>query len=241
MLQFVVFDWDEVDAAYRAAIALNPQNPVPYHRYTDYLVLTLRPERAAEMAAKAIQQDALDSSSMHAVGLAAIAEGDYNEAVRAFGEWNRYHPNSRWSYIKYALALSMDGQCDAALDPAAQVQAMLGDSPPLLMDSWIAWGHKLCGRNDAYGQAAARLQQARAADPDNLNPGFAYFLALEGDADGLVEFLTQVADTRNSFTVFVNIFAIPELQLPVADELPSHAGYQALLERLGFAPYKPHP
>jgi len=41
--------------------------------------------------------------------------------------------------------------------------------------------------------------------------------------------------------VFTNLFAIPELQLPVTDELQSHAGYQALLQRLEFSPYKPHP
>ena len=77
MLQFVEFDWEKVDAAYEAAVALSPQSPVLYHRYTDYLVFTLRPERAAEMAARAIAQDALDSSSMHAVGLAAMVRGQH--------------------------------------------------------------------------------------------------------------------------------------------------------------------
>ena len=41
MLQFFEFDWAGADRAYEAAIALEPNSPVPYHRYSDYLAVTL--------------------------------------------------------------------------------------------------------------------------------------------------------------------------------------------------------
>ena len=234
MLQFVEFDWEKVDAAYEAAVALSPQSPVLYHRYTDYLVFTLRPERAAEMAARAIAQDALDSSSMHAVGLAAMVRGDFDEAVRAFGEWNDYHPGSRWSYIKHALALALDGQCEESFSQASTIEEMLDHAPSTLMDSWIAWGHKVCGREADYQRSIDRIRARWHADPELLDPGIAYMLALEGDADGLVTFLSEVADARSPLTVFISLFVYDHLGFDVSDLMPTHPGYRALRERLAF-------
>jgi TolB-like protein len=234
MLQFVEFDWEKVDEAYEAAVALAPQSPVLYHRYTDYLVITLRPERATEMAARAIAQDALDSSSMHAVGLAAMINGDFEEAVRAFGEWNNYHPGSRWSYIKHALALALNGQCDESLMQASIIEEMLNHEPSALMDSWIAWGHKVCARETEYQRSVDRIKARWRADPERLDPGIAYMLALEGDADGLVTFFTRVAEARSPFTAFMSLFVYDHLGFAVSDVMPTHARYRALRERLKF-------
>ena len=93
--QYFDFDWGAADAAYEKAIALTTKSPAPFHRYTDYLVLTFRFDKAKEMAARAVEIDQLDSSSMHAVGLAYLVAGDFGEAAQAFGEWNRFHPGSR--------------------------------------------------------------------------------------------------------------------------------------------------
>lgn len=47
------------------------------------------------MAERALAIDSLDSSSMHAVGFAAMFDGDYGAAADLLGAWNHFHPNSR--------------------------------------------------------------------------------------------------------------------------------------------------
>ena len=234
MLQWVVFDWQAVDRAYEAAVALSPQNPVTYHRYTDYLVITLRFERAREMALLAMERDPLNSSSQHAVGLAAMFSRDFEAAAEAFGEWNQAHPNSRWSYVKYAVALALNGQCDEALDSVTRLGSIQKGPPSTLVDAWIAWGHKVCGREDLYQVSRDRIQAAWDANPDMLDPGFAYLLALEGDTQGLVDFLTKVVDERSPFTAFISIFAVDYMGWPVAAEMRSNPEFRALRQRLNF-------
>lgn len=234
MLQWSVFDWGAVDAAYEAAVALSPQSPVTYHRYTDYLVITLRFDQAREMAALAIERDALNSSAMHAVGLAAMFGGDFPAAVEAMSEWNQVHPNSRWSYVKYALALALNGQCDESAAKINQLDALLTRVPPTLMESWIAWSHKVCGREDLYQRSLNRIQTAMDEAPDEIDPGFAYIYALEGDEEGMLEFLNRIVDARSPFTAFVSIFVIDYLGWGFADTMPANPEYKALREKLNF-------
>ena len=234
MLQWSVFDWNAVDAAYEAAVSLSPQSPVTYHRYADYLVFTLRFERAQEMAALARERDPLNSSSLHAVGLAAMFSGDFPAAVDAFGEWNQIHPNSRWSYVKYAVALSLNGQCDEALASITRVETLLNGAPSALMDSWMAWGHKVCGREDLYQRARNRIRAILNEDPDALNPGYAYLFALEGDTAGLVELLTRIVEMHSPFTAFISIFAVDHMGWPISDTMPTDPEFRALRQRLNF-------
>ncbi|MGI9200511.1 MAG: hypothetical protein ACR2QL_05605 [Woeseiaceae bacterium] len=234
MLQWSVFDWGAVDAAYEAAVALSPQSPVTYHRYTDYLVITLRFDRAREMAALAVERDALNSSAMHAVGLVAMIDGDFPAAAEAMGEWNQVHPNSRWSYVKYALALALNGQCDESAATIERLDALLTRAPSTLMGSWIAWSHKVCDRENLYQFFIERMQTAMKEAPDDLDPGYAYMYALEGDEEGLLEFLNRIVDARSPFTAFVSIFVIDYLGWAVSDTMPANPEYKALRERLKF-------
>jgi TolB-like protein/Flp pilus assembly protein TadD len=234
LYEYIDFDWDAAYAAYNKAVSLKPQRPAPYHRFTDYLVLTSRFEEARLMAEAAINIDALDGSAMHAVGLAELAAGNYEKAVEAMADWNRFHPDSRWSWVKHALALAHNGQCEQAEQMALTAERMMDNTPPPLIDSWIAWGHRLCSKDEHYARSKARIDAHRAANPGVLHPGYAYLLALEGDDDGLAEFLEAVAEARQPFTPFVKVFSMHNLQLGIADEMLANESYQALLAQLNF-------
>lgn len=186
------------------------------------------------MAAAALAVDGLDGSAMHAVGLAELAAGNYDTAVEAMGDWNRFHPDSRWSWVKYGLALAHDGRCSEAGEKALTAERMMDGAPPPLIDSWIAWTHRLCGHDEHYARSKRRIESHRAANPDGLNPGYAYLLALEGDADGLAAYLQTVVERRDPFTPFISAFSMPKLKLGIADDMQRHPPYQALLSRLDF-------
>jgi TolB-like protein/tetratricopeptide (TPR) repeat protein len=234
MHQYVTLDWAAAEAAYEAAIVLPPSSPAPFHRYADFLSLTVRLDRARAMAARAIEIDPLDSSSMHSVGIAAMFAGDFVAAAAAMGEWNRFHPESRWSYIKHALTLAFDGQCDASRDKAAQVEALTDGRFSPLANSWLAWGHWLCGRDELYQQKKAAIEAAAAADPDRIDAGMAYLYALEGDAENLAAMAEKVAANRHALTVFLQVFLLDDLRFPVTASLRQNERYHALMRSLGF-------
>jgi TolB-like protein/tetratricopeptide (TPR) repeat protein len=232
--QYFVFDWEATDEAYKTAIALSPQSPVPYHRYTDFLVFTLRTKQAREVAARAIAMDQLDSSSLHAVGFSALFDGDFPAAVEAFGDWNQFHPESNWSYVKYAVALALNGQCDLALAQADKVLQRINGDPGLLIESWLAWSYKVCRNEVRYELSKARFDTVLATNPDSLDAGVAYYYALEGNTDALINMLSRISETRSPLTMFVGAFRADHLGWATSNSMPTDPRYLALLEELDF-------
>lgn len=234
MLQYIVFDWERAESAYQAAVALNPQSPVPYHRYADFLSLMLRPTPAIEMARAALEMDSLDSSSMHALGIAAMIAGDFKLAADITSEWNRFHPKSRWSFVKNALMLSLDGQCEKALVQGRRAEDLVNGDPSALMDSWIAWGYHNCNAEEDYARSMARIEAKLAQEGDILEPGYAYFYALEGDVDKLMALFDRMVANKSVFIPYVQIFRIEHIGLAVAPLLLEDPRYVATIEKLGF-------
>ncbi|MGI9221147.1 MAG: tetratricopeptide repeat protein [Woeseiaceae bacterium] len=236
MLQYIVFDWDKAQVAHEAAVALNPQSPVPYHRYADFLSLMLQPTRAIEMSNNALAMDALDSSSMHALGIAALIEGDFSVAADITSEWNRFHPNSRWSFVKNALMLSFDGQCERAVEQGRKAEDLVNGNPSALMDSWIAWGYHNCDAEEDYARSKARLEAKIAQQSNALEPGFAYYYALEDDADALMDTVERMIDAKNVFIPYLQVFSVEHLRFPVTSQLLNDPRYRAVLAQLDFPP-----
>lgn len=236
VLQYVNFDWQKADAAFEAAIALGPQSPVPYHRFADHLSLTMRPDRALEMARSALAMDGLDSSSMHALAIAAMIAGDFSLAAEAAGEWNRFHPNSRWSYVKHALMLSLDGQCELALNQGRKVEALVNGNPNTLMDSWMAWGYRNCSAESDYARSKSRIEEKMRNEPEALEPGFAYLYAVAGDVEALLRFMERTVAERKAFTPYLQVFAHERLGLTTSNRISTDPRYLALVDELDFPP-----
>lgn len=234
--QYFDQDWAATDRAYEQAIALSPQSPGPFHRYADYLILTFRLNKAREMAQRAIELDALDSSSMHAVGIVHMMRGEYADAARVIGEWNRFHPGSRWSYVKHALVLGMAGQCDLATRQAEKVEVMNDSNASQLMESWLAWGYRICANEDAFARSKARIENAQQENPNPVNPGLAYLNAIEGNVDALVDTLEQVQAQGRPFSLFTKLFSREMVGWGISGRMLVHPGYQALLARMNYPP-----
>ena len=234
--QYFTFDWNAADESYEAAIALSPQNPAPFHRYADYLWLTLRFERAREMAQKALEIDPLDGNSMHAVGTTALMSGDFAAAADAFGEWSHLYPGSRWPYAKYSVALSLLGKCEEALGQATEVRRLTKGGMSLLMEAWQLWTFSNCGAEDLYAISKERLESAKRANPDYLGPAFAYLYACESDTESMIDLLRQVVDMKSPGTAFVQLYRLEYMGWPVAEALSEDPRYLDLLRGLNFPP-----
>lgn len=236
--QYITMDWRAADEAYETAIALSPQSPISYHRYADYLWITLRVERAREMAGLAIELDPLDSNSMHAVGVTALIAGDFNAAAEAFGEWNRFYPGYRWPYVKHSVALALNGQCDQSLRQAEAAENLSQRPPSTLMESWLAWTHHVCKREDLYKRSKQRIEAEIAKDPERLDPGYFYLYALDGDSDRALDVAQRVVATKSPLTFFLQVFMLDYMGWPVSEKLANNDTYKQLLRDLDFPPTK---
>ncbi len=236
-LQYIDFDWEKAQQAYEAAIALAPQSPVPYHRFADFLSLTLQADRAVQMSRKALEMDALDSSSMHALGIAAMMQGDFETAANITSDWNRFHPNSRWSFVKNGLMLALNGQCDESSAQLHKVEELVNGKPPVLMDSWIAWGYHTCSADEDFERARARIQIAQQANANLLEPGFAYAYALDGDTEAFLTLADGIVSDRNPLTLYMLVFSVRHLGLPVTESLLNDPRYVEIIERAELNKY----
>jgi TolB-like protein len=234
MHQYLTFDWAAVDEAYQTAIAMNPQSPAPYHRYADFLWVTLQFEKAREMAGRAIEIDPLDGSSMHAVGVVELFAGNFEAAVAAFAEWNRFHPESRWSYVKHAVALSMNGQCDESASQIAAVEQLTGGRMSTLMHGWIGWAHRSCGRDDEYAAKRDHIMASQAQHPEHIDPVMIGVYMVDGQPDKAIDLLERMIETRHPTMMFVQINFLDYMGTPGAAEIHRDPRFIALMHELDF-------
>ena len=202
------FDWAAGEQVYEEAIALKPNSPVPYHRYSDFLWLTLRTTRALEMAQKAVELDPIDSSSLHAVGLSNLIAGNFDASARAFGEWNRFHPQSTWSYVKYAYALSLNGQCDIAMERLASVRQMTNDEASMLREAWMAGSYKLCNEQALLARSTERIEADLAEDGVGDPIALVWLRLMQGDVQSSIDIIQQAIDSRSDMVPFIKLFGL---------------------------------
>jgi serine/threonine-protein kinase len=235
MHQYLTFDWAAAEAAYEKAIALPSPNPTAFHRYADFMWATLRFDRARQMAGRALEVDPRDGNSMHAAGIAAMFDGDYAEAARKFGDWNRFYPGSRWSYTKHAVALALSGDCETALTQAAAGDEFSGHNPGVLMESWHAWVYRLCDREDLFQRSKARIEAVRAERPPGIRSALLYMYMLEGQEDALRDLVRETVDTKSPLTMFLQI---PMLDIPgwAVDAIRDDPAYREIIREQNFPP-----
>ena len=230
--EFITLDWNAADAAYEKATSLSTQSPIPYHRYAEFLWLTLRLEKACEMARHSLKIDPLDGNAMHAVGITSLMAGDFSTSVKAFGKWNSLYPDSRWSYIKHALALAFDQQCDASLKQAEAAFHLsnIPLTPP--MDIWLGWSHLICGRNDLYEAARNRTLNASMEESAQQEMALFYAYSLEGDDEALLKLMVDMAEARHPHTCCARVPLLDHLAFPVTARLKAREDYWDHLKKL---------
>jgi TolB-like protein len=230
------FDWAAGEQAYENAIALKPNSPVPYHRYADFLWVTLRRDRAVGMANKAVELDPLDSSSMHGVGIANLIAGRFDEAVKAFGDWNRFYPQSAWSYVKYALALSLNGQCDLAMERLAAARQLTNGEGSMLLESWMLLSYDLCGADALRALSIERMEADLAEDGIGDPPALVWLRLVQGDIDGVIGLLQQAVESRSLIVSFIQLYGLDVFALESFTVLARDPRYIEIVNQLGFPP-----
>lgn len=232
--QTITFDWNAAEEAFETAISLSPRSPTPYNHYSEFLWGTLRFERSLEIARRGLEIDPLSGGLMHSIGIAFMYSGNFAEAANALGEWNRLYPGGQWSYVKHALALALDGQCDKAAIPAAAAERMLQGIGSPLIHSWLAWGYQVCDRDDLYAISKSRLAEFQEANPHSFDLGLIFYRILEGDVEGAINLTQMTIAARSPSTGFAQIFLLDHLKWPVGSALQQDPRMRELIQDLDF-------
>lgn len=234
MHQNITLDWSAAEEAYETAISLSPQSPAPYHRYSDFLWATLRLDRAHEMALRALEIDPMDSSSMHAAGISLMYAGDFAGAAEAFNEWSRFYPGSIWARVKFALSLSLNGECEESAEPAATAERLLQGGGSITIDAWLAWGYRVCGRDDLYLQAQKRMEEKWGSEPDSPNFGVVFFKLMEGEEDDAMGMLQHMFDIRSPLVMYLQLFLLDVFEGVFPDSWSSDPRLREMIRSLDF-------
>ena len=228
------FDWAAAEKTFDEAIALKPNSPVPYHRYSDFLWMTLRTTRALDMAYKAVEMDPIDSSSLHAVGLSYLMAGDFEASAKAMGEWNRFYPQSTWSYVKYALALSLNGQCDVAMERLATVRRMTNDKASMLRESWMAMSYHLCDEQELFARSAERLEADLAEDGVGEPPALIWLRLMQGDIESSIEIIQQAMQSKSYLVPFIQLYGLDLWKIEGFEVIGRDPRYIEMVNTLNF-------
>lgn len=154
--------WEEGEALYRKAIALNPGYATAHFWLaSDCLALCGRFDEALEEMETALELDPLSSIMHECRGFIYMLRHEYEEAIRCYREILEFDPSSYRPYAAMGRALGLQGKYSEALAMLEKARAMEEEIPAIL----AAMGQifALSGDRDGARGVLARLR-ARARE-----------------------------------------------------------------------------
>lgn len=217
--------WEDAEALYRGAIAVNPGYSRARHWYgVDFLGLLGRCQEALAEARAAYDLDPLSMIIREGVGYMHMICRDYPRAVAVYREITDLDPDFYKGYSSLGRVLALMGKYDLALDSLERARKLGGDVPSILG----ATGEVLAriGRVEearGYLDALTELSKTRWVPASSIA---VLHLGL-GDHDAALTFLETATDRRE--------FSVTALKVhPLYDPLRSEPRFQRLLERIGL-------
>jgi TolB-like protein/tetratricopeptide (TPR) repeat protein len=217
------WEWEEAEALYRKAIALNPGYATAHFWLgSDFLAVLGRLNEAAEEMEIAIELDPLSSIIQESRGFVYLLKRDYDEAIRLYREILEFDPSSYRPYAAIGRALSLQGKHAEALEMLEQARSIEQDLP------WIqsATGQILGVSGDREG--ARRVLSAleeRARDRYIASTCFAVVHLGLGETDEALAWLERGCEQHEMSVTHVGTH-------PAYDALRGLPRFEALLKRM---------
>ena len=141
--------WDESEAHYRQAIALNPGYATAYHWYAaDLLTPTGRCAEAFDLMETAIQLNPLEPALKESYAYIHMIAGDYDEAAGLLRRLQQEAPDYYKAYTALGRTYASAGNYPLAIEMLEKGRAIAGDVPNIL--SALGQAHAM---NEDFGMA----------------------------------------------------------------------------------------
>ncbi len=220
------WEWEEAEALYRKAIALNPGYATAHHWISvDLLAMLGRFQEAAAEIEIALGLDPLSSILYEGRAFIFLLQRDYEAALRGYREILEFDPTFYKAYTSMGRAYAQMGRYPEALSMLEKGRSLGGDIPNIL----AAMGQVFASAGD---HAAARgiLAQlaARSADRHVPSTSFAVVHLGLGENEQALDWLEKGCGQRELPLAALKVH-------PLYDPLRGTPRFQALLQRMRLA------
>jgi serine/threonine-protein kinase len=217
--------WEEAEALYRTAIAVNPGSSRARHWYgLDYLALLGRCQEALAEVRMAHDVDPLSMIIREGLGYVHMLCGDYSKALAIYRELADMDPSFYKGHSSMGRVLSLMGEYELAIEALERARELGGELPSILG----ALGEVLA-RAGRRAQALGVLQELEAMSETRWVPAscFAILHLGLGDRAAALTYLEAATDARE--------LAVTALRVhPLYDPLRGEPRFERLLERIGL-------
>jgi TolB-like protein/Tfp pilus assembly protein PilF len=216
-------EWEESEALYRKAIALNPGYATA-HLWLggDCLALLGRLDEALEELETALELDPLSAITHEIRGFIHMLMRDYEEAIRCYREILEFDPSSFRAYAAIGRALGFQGNYTEALSMLEKARSMEDGVPSILAAMGQIFG--LSGDRASAQGVLARLE-ALARERYISSTCLAVVHLGQGDKDRALDCLEHGCEQRELSLASIGVH-------PVYDQLRGEPRFQALIKRL---------
>jgi tetratricopeptide (TPR) repeat protein len=215
--------WEESEALYRKAIALNPGYATA-HLWLggDCLALLGRLDEALQELDLALELDPLSAITHEVRGFIHLVKRDYEKAIRCYSEILEFDPSSFRAYAAIGRALGLQGKYTDALAMLEKARSMEEGVPSILAAMGQIFGQS--GDRTAARGLLARLE-ARARERHVASTCFAVVHVGLGEKETALDWLERAFEQRE--------MTLPSLGVnPVYESLHGEPRFQELLKRL---------
>ena len=222
-----LFDWkwQEGEALYRRAIALNPGYSRARHWFgVDALALLGRFDEAEAQVQAARESDPLSLILHEGIAYIRMLRRDYDGAIDEFRRVAELDPGFYKAYSGQGRVLSLTGEYDAAIGMFQKALSVAGEIPNVV--AALGQTFALAGRRKQACDCLERLT-AMAEGRYLSSSCFAILHLGLGDVEKSLEWLERACDQHELQIGGVHVH-------PVYDPLRSEARFQNILERIGF-------
>ena len=220
---WIEWDWEGGEAAYRRAIALNPNYALARAHYSGLLMSVMRrPEEAMAQSERALELDPFNHFFQTNYGRKLMFVGRYDDAIVQFRNALRTAPNFGPAHAQLWDAFHQKRMYDEALAQAQNFASARGDGE---VEEALARGYAEGGYREAMHRAAETLA-ARSHTTYVAPVRIAKLYARAGENDRALEWLERAYEARDPQMVF--------LGWPDWDSLRDDPRFQDLLRRMNL-------
>jgi TolB-like protein/DNA-binding winged helix-turn-helix (wHTH) protein/Tfp pilus assembly protein PilF len=215
--------WNDAEAEYKRALALNPNDAVTRLNYANWLVCRGRPDEAVSLAQSALELDPLGESAAQ-IGWILFQAHRFDEAQRQLQSILGVHPDDATALWYLGFVLTANGHSQDAVPVLEKAVSLSNRSPAVLAILIRAYAQS--GKRQEAVSLLAEIKQQRKLGYVPAGAFVNAYLAL-GDNDKALEFLQQAFKEHSNILQYLNVHPFFE---PVRNDLR----FKDLVRRVGL-------
>ena len=218
------FDWKGGEKGFQRALELNPNYADAHHNYAWLLTMIGKFDEAIAENKRAFELDPLSYAIRTSYARKFIYNCDYERAIDEIQNVLDTYPDSKFMHSQLALAFSLNGMHDQALEECLKIDYPDQDLPIL---NWVI-GYIMGAAGEKEKAREILNYLIRISDKEFVRPtSFTILYMALGETDKALDWLEKAYEQREGWLVTLKVE-------PMYDPLLSEPRFQTILEKMNF-------